>query len=445
MALPVVFLDIRVGARLAGRLTFQLFSSTNPQTAENFRGLCTGEHGKSPVTGAALCFKGSMFYRIVRGALAEGGDITRHDGTGGESVFGSSFPDENYLHLHDAPGLLSLASSGHNASRFCVTFRPNPERDGKYVVFGRLVDGLEVLSQLENVPTDADAKPEVSVVIEDCGEITEDAEGMDAVAAAPAAPTADLPPEGPADGAHPLSDAIAATVLRSAPPTDAAELSLEEVEGPAPDTGAAAPSSSALAALGDPLQMRLMALQMKMNECRKANRQEVLAEHKREMNPKDKKRRVREWEEAKKAKAEELAKLGLTPEKAYMTEPAEVSAAKAERRKEKAKGKVRSFGWDVFNAETLFKAYKKRVAKLPTRPGDGAKSGIASEGAARVVAELDDRDKAHAKFSRRRAFYDEDTVDYVNERNRIFNRKLSRAFDKYTMETRQNLERGTAL
>lgn len=109
---PEVFLDLSIGSRSVGRLVFELFADVVPKTAENFRCLITGEHGSSPVSGKPLHYKGSRFHRIISGFMAQGGDLTHGDGTGGESIYGPRFPDENFLVTHDSAGLLSMANSG---------------------------------------------------------------------------------------------------------------------------------------------------------------------------------------------------------------------------------------------------------------------------------------------------------------------------------------------
>jgi cyclophilin family peptidyl-prolyl cis-trans isomerase len=106
------FFDISVGARPVGRLVMDLFAKECPRTVENFRALCTGERGVSASSGAALHYKGTTFHRIIRGFMAQGGDFTKHNGTGGESIYGEKFEDENFDHKHTKPGTLSMANAG---------------------------------------------------------------------------------------------------------------------------------------------------------------------------------------------------------------------------------------------------------------------------------------------------------------------------------------------
>merc|ERR1719356_2192648 len=150
MANPKVFFDMTIGGEAAGRITFELYADTVPKTAENFRCLCTGEKGKGR-SGKALHFKGSTFHRVIPGFMCQGGDFTRGDGTGGESIYGEKFRDENFKHKHTGPGTLSMANAGPNTngSQFFLCTTKTPHLDGKHVVFGRVVDGMEVVKAIE--------------------------------------------------------------------------------------------------------------------------------------------------------------------------------------------------------------------------------------------------------------------------------------------------------
>ena len=121
---PRVFFDLNVGGRRLGRLVMELFADVVPRTAENFRCLCTGERGVGQKTGKALHFRGTIFHRVIKGFMAQGGDFQSGNGTGGESVYGGKFEDENFVMMHNGPGVLSMANAGKNTngSQFFITF-----------------------------------------------------------------------------------------------------------------------------------------------------------------------------------------------------------------------------------------------------------------------------------------------------------------------------------
>lgn len=180
---PNVFFDIVMGEDYIGRITFKLYFNFVPKTAENFRSLCTGEKGKGN-SGKPLHYKDSIFHRIIPKFMLQGGDFTKFDGTGGESIYGEKFEDEPYLSppasqqehgkhgKHSRPGLLSMANAGPgtNGSQFFITTEPAAHLDGKHVVFGEVLEGMDVVRQLENVETKSD-RPKQDCRIANCGEL----------------------------------------------------------------------------------------------------------------------------------------------------------------------------------------------------------------------------------------------------------------------------------
>ncbi|GIJ82919.1 peptidyl-prolyl cis-trans isomerase cpr6 [Aspergillus pseudoviridinutans] len=171
---PRVYFDIQIGNQKVGRVALELFNDVVPKTAENFRALCTGEKGMGK-QGKPLSYKGSIFHRVIKQFMIQGGDFTNFNGTGGESIYGEKFPDENFELKHDRPFLLSMANSGPgtNGSQFFITTVPTPHLDGKHVVFGEVINGKSIVRKIENMPTQAD-KPTADVTIVDCGELTGD-------------------------------------------------------------------------------------------------------------------------------------------------------------------------------------------------------------------------------------------------------------------------------
>merc|ERR1712139_650896 len=163
-------MDIKIGKELAGRLEIELRKDVVPQTAENFRCLCTGEK-KKKFSKTQLTYKGVKLHRIIPNFMCQGGDLFGNGG--GESIYGKPFADENFELEHDKPGRLSMANSGANTnlSQFFIIFGGGPRQqalDKKHVVFGQVIKGLELLKQIEAVG-DPSGAPQKKVVISDCG------------------------------------------------------------------------------------------------------------------------------------------------------------------------------------------------------------------------------------------------------------------------------------
>jgi peptidylprolyl isomerase len=171
MGRPRVFFDITMGGKAAGRIVMELFADVVPKTAENFRALCTGEKGMGK-QGKPLHFKGSKFHRIIPNFMCQGGDFTRGNGTGGESIYGEKFPDENFKEKHTGAGVLSMANAGPNTngSQFFLCTVKTEWLDGKHVVFGKVVEGLDIVKKMEEQGTQS-GKPKTDVAIADCGEL----------------------------------------------------------------------------------------------------------------------------------------------------------------------------------------------------------------------------------------------------------------------------------
>jgi peptidyl-prolyl isomerase D len=169
------FLDISIGGELEGRLVVELYNDVVPKTSQNFRALCTGEMGIGPNTNVPLHYKGCKFHRVIKSFMVQGGDISAGDGTGGESIYGLKFEDENFDVKHERKGMLSMANSGPNTngSQFFITTTRTSHLDGKHVVFGKVIKGMGVVRSIEHVQTGEGENPMSDVMIVDCGEIPE--------------------------------------------------------------------------------------------------------------------------------------------------------------------------------------------------------------------------------------------------------------------------------
>lgn len=183
---PQVYFDMTCDGQPAGRMVFELFADIVPRTAENFRCLCTGEMGRGR-SGKNLHYLGSHFHRIIPGFMCQGGDFTVGNGTGGESIYGAKFEDENFVLKHTEAGILSMANAGPgtNGSQFFICTRSTPHLDGKHTVFGRVLEGMDVLQNLESIGSST-GKTSQKVTIQNCGEVGRLSSGPAAHASEPA-------------------------------------------------------------------------------------------------------------------------------------------------------------------------------------------------------------------------------------------------------------------
>ena len=167
-----VYFDIKIGDEEEGRVIMQLFDEEAPKTCRNFRYLCSTGLPQNRVPN----YEGTPIHRVIKNFMIQGGDTTNGDGTGGRSIYGEKFNDEEFLLEHNQPGLLSMANSGPNTngSQFFITTKKTPWLDGKHVVFGLVMKGFEIIKKVENLQTDTTDKPTIPVIISGCGLIDPD-------------------------------------------------------------------------------------------------------------------------------------------------------------------------------------------------------------------------------------------------------------------------------
>lgn len=431
------YMTIDLGSSRVGTLDLILYKDTVPKTVANFCGLFQN-------------FKGCSFHRIIPGFMAQGGDFTHKDGTGGESIYGKAFEDENFEHSHNARGILSMANSGPdtNQSQFFITFRPAPHLDGKHVVFGHvdLATSAAVLDVMEQVSTGKNDVPRVPVTISDCG-ITDEMKNEGEIDL----DVKEKATEQPDDNEQSFQEESIAVVDE--------EIELPEEEDDDNDDNETPKTKSQL------LKERLRKLKLKMNQARQLNQQEVLREGERlgsvEGIAKDRKRqamhdkklRQKEWE-AHNAKALQVAAANNVDGKA-LVEPAIESIKRVARKEKKAEASRYAVN-DYYNPEGQHRNYERNIQSLPSASIERSNTSSTfdptmvvqedaqdREGARRLANELKRRIEKKAK--RKQNEFEATDVSYINKRNKRYNEKISRNYDQHTAEIRRSLERGTAL
>ena len=448
-----VFLDIIIGSKAAGRITIELFEDLTPFTSENFRGLCSGDYGKSQ-SGQDLFYQDSLFFKLIPNKYLIGGDIVTNTGKSGESIYGKTFVDENFSRRHSGIGLVSTYSRGPNtnSSSFIITLGECPELDDKSVVFGQVVEGLQVLKTIEKTPADSYHKPIVPVRVFNCGQLGDGREHVkfeefrDQIKIYRAFEERKAQrKEEHLRQYYEMMEKIAKEAGKKETEENEAE-EQENLESDSENEEPEADSNSSLAS-------RLAKLQASLKKAKKINEKAVVEEDDRSINPAiDKKLKKQEWLTKEKFKQEALEVLGIPNDKQYLTDSI-AHAGNVEKKKRK-RDKRSAYGWEVFNSDAHMRAYKKRIANLKIdkdlaqKQNDDKETVVVNpdpEKVEKMAAELESEAEKKQKFTRRRPFYDDLDVNFINERNRVYNLKLERTYRETAAEIKKNLERGTSL
>lgn len=477
-----VYFDIVIGTTAIGRVVFELFCDITPKTAENFRGLCTGEYGFGKFSKKKLIYKGSRIHRIVEDQFIQGGDFIYGNGTGGESIYGETFKDENFQRRHACAGLLSMANKGRNtnSSQFLVTLKPCPHLDGKHVVFGQVIEGMDVIRQIAKVPTDRNERPKLKIIVFDCGDtdtrrqhLIEDPfkETMEALyrEREKAEKVKVLGPEEAEEYKKQKKKSAFNMIQEYSSGEDVDNINLSDAEKgiDLKDTGENNPNydeeeeeeenendtlNLIKSKLGDSGLKKFIDLKSKINEVRNLNMKAVQDENIKSQDPEWEKKKIKEEYNKNRIQINERMKeLGIPEDKFYTLNS--ILKCESSNQRDMKKKKNATFGWDVFNTDTLYRAYKKRLKHMPfdktlyeDQLSDPRKATEVSDERKHLLnADIEQQQESRKKYSRRRAFYEDQDVNYINDRNMNFNKKLQRFFSKEAAEIKANLERGTAL
>ena len=380
-----VYLDIIAGTTALGRIEIELFYDITPKTAENFRGLCTGEYGTGKIHKKKLTYKGSRIHKIVENQYIQGGDIIYGNGKGGESIYGEFFKDENFKRRHACAGLLSMGNIGRNtnSSQFIITLRPCPQLDDKHVVFGQVINGMEVVREIGKIPTDANERPRVKILIFDCGDydtrrihlredvfketiqsILEDRARKEKVKL--------LGPE-EAEKYKKLKQKSAFDIEQEYPEEDTIKKkesedddSEEEEEEDEIDEAEIKKSISNIKNEKDKedFMKQYYLLKSKITEAKNLNNKAVIEENT-NVQDVDKARKLKrqEWLQEREKTKKKLIEQGVPENKLYTLESIHRNELQKEQAMKKAKNET--FGWDVFNNEAYYRAHKKRLRDMP--------------------------------------------------------------------------------
>lgn len=450
------YLEISIGSTddttRPAKLQLVLNDKTCPRSVLNFTTLLSRQSPEG--------YKGSSFHRLIPKFMIQGGDFTHNDGTGGVSIYGDSFPDENFIHSHEGRGILAMANSGKdtNGSQFYITFRATRHLDGKHVVFGHVdmedEDSVKLLDKLERIRTGSGDAPSVPIRIVG-GEVVKKVLVERKITKLTSMVTN-------SDGDEINLEDDEAGEDESTPQTLAQEEHTEESEELPPNNSKKSK-----------LQDRLRKLKMKINQSRQLNHKEVLTEgerigskdakdrHRKQTAKQEKQRKEKDWSQvhskalskAALSSIDEMNKKGILQFSQSGNDALRQAQKKAEIR-EKNMFSVN----DHFNPEGQYRNYERslnsvRSEHLDTSTLQSNPDEIESnrerrrerDGAKRLASELHRRAAKADKRKQKEMDFEGDDVSFINKRNKHFNEKINRTYDKHTAEIKKNLERGTAL
>ena len=502
-------MDFVAGNTALGRIEIELFFDITPQTCENFRGLCTGEYGDGHVYRKKLSYKGTKIFQVVDGKYMIGGDIVYNSGRGGESIYGEFFKDENFKRRHACGGLLSMNNFGRdkNNSQFIITIKACPQLDDKHVVFGHVVKGMEVIKEISKIPTDMNNRPKVKIFVFNCGDFDFKRtkfqgdifkETIDEVIRI-RTEKEKIKIMGPEEiseykkqlkekkeeeekkeneynfnkddsnidknqldirGNNLIDDLINNNNNKK---DNINNINYDEEEEEEDDESNDNNKLNKNKKIDNDIMNEYESTLLKINEAINLNTKEVNLSNYINSNHGlinqdnnyiyiNGKRTDKSWAKKEEETKNILMAKGIPENKQYLLESINQNEKKANYLNKKKKREIK--GNDLFTTEAYYRAYKKRSRVLPFDKDlydDEMENGISKNKIQNDIKkellgnDMKQQIEKRSQFSRRRPILEEDEVDYINERNQKYNRKLHRFFGKESKEVKNNMERRTAL
>ena len=499
-------MDFVAGNTALGRIEIELFVDITPQTCENFRGLCTGEYGDGHVYRKKLSYKGTKIFQVVDGKYMIGGDIVYNSGRGGESIYGEFFKDENFKRRHACGGLLSMNNFGKdkNNSQFIITIKACPQLDDKHVVFGHVIKGMEVIKEIGKIPTDMNNRPKVKIFVFNCGdfdfkrtkfqgdifketideiirirtekekikmmgpeEITEYKKQLAEKKAEEEKRENDYNFEKDIEDKNDLdmrgNNLIDEIIINKNNNNIKANNIIENDEEEEEEDDNEDDNIKLNNKIDDDIMKEYESTLLKINEAINLNTKEVNLSNyinsNHDLINQDNnyiflkgKRTDKSWAKKEEETKNIMMAKGIPETKKYLLESISQNEKKANYLNKKKKREIK--GNDLFTVEAYYRAYKKRSKALPFDKDlydDEMINGISKNKIQNEIKkellgnDMKEQIDKRSKFSRRRPIFEEDEVDYINERNQKYNKKLHRFFGKESKEIKNNMERRTAL